>query len=332
MFPPRTAASDALATRLFQTLRDQQVTNTGRRNSGMVSVLTCNEIDGLPGSSVIATSGARPNGAFRGAVAAITSQERLWRGSTTFRPEQFSAAESMMLPRTLDPDSKFRPNAYTYGVAESERVSEVLMLSRARLMGIAAGSPGVGSREHYRAVLAANQLDPQATVPDYQIIDARHCAEPKAIEFARAQHGRISGMTTFWWGDRPNPNPHEDGTGPEGTFAGPCEVCRASAAWIMLRNPTPLPRTPVPAQRTPVPAQRSPVPAQRSPALMQRSPAPLQRSRSDSGAEVLREQAQVRARRHAAAAPADNAGLPPAAQAQEPDAHGVAAPMDLDQP
>jgi len=67
---------------------------------------------------------------------------------------------------------------------------------------------------------------------EFLLKDSRHCAETKALFAAAGSGERISGMTTFWWGEKnPYPIPGEKNE----QFAAPCDVCSMNADNIMRR-------------------------------------------------------------------------------------------------
>ncbi len=66
----------------------------------------------------------------------------------------------------------------------------------------------------------------------YSMPGERLCSEPKAIGAAMHSEFEVSGMTTFWWGGRPNPYPDPDNNG-KGIFAQPCPVCQQNEEYIM---------------------------------------------------------------------------------------------------
>jgi hypothetical protein len=175
-FPPRTGASDAIANNLFNALTAAApAVPNGGANRCMVTVLTVNEVGGVPAGAFIATSG--PAAVAGGLRTAINNQATngLF-AAVAYHIITFSSSGAMIRPFN-------------------------------------SALPGAGG---------------------YLLAGPRHCAEPKAIERAAATGQRLSGMTTFWWGNVVNPYP-DPTNNPAGIFALPCDVCRANERWIMAR-------------------------------------------------------------------------------------------------
>jgi hypothetical protein len=175
-FPPRTAASDAIANNLYNALAGAfPAVPNGGANRCMVAILTTNEVGGIPAGAFIATSG--PAAVAGGLRTAINNTAGLGLyAAVAYTIVQFSSAGAMIRP-------------------------------------------------FHSALPGAN---------GYLLAGARHCAEPKAIEAAAATGQRLSGMTTFWWGNIANPYP-DPSNNPAGIFALPCDICQANERWIMAR-------------------------------------------------------------------------------------------------
>lgn len=92
---------------------------------------------------------------------------------------------------------------------------------------------------------------PMQLIPGHRTLDVnsefgrRTCAEPKALELAASFGQRITGMTTFWHGPRPNPspaNPNPANPSPANAtprpadpldIAKPCDWCQLNESRIM---------------------------------------------------------------------------------------------------
>ena len=175
-FPPRTAASDAIARNLFLDLQANAVANGGV-NRCMVTVVVTGDRD-IPTAAFIAASGPGLGGGLRTAINNLQGNGIY--GGVAYTLVAYTRNTNLIRP----------PNFL----------------------------PGVAP----------------APVP-FLLPNARDCAEPKALEAAAQTGDRLSGMSTFWWGNianaHPHPNPDPLGIVP---WAQPCDVCATNENNIML--------------------------------------------------------------------------------------------------